>query len=547
MNPRPYQIEAAEALDNHLATSDSNPCIVLPTGAGKTPTMAWTLEKYVRQWPATRAIVLAHNQELIRQGIDKMLSIWPAAPVGVFSAGLGQRNATRNITYATIGSVYKRALDFDPFDLIYIDEAHRIPLADEGQYRQFLREAKLNNPAVRAVGWTATPYRLAGGSIVHKDYILNEIIYSANVATLIADGYLSKLRTKAGAAEIDTSEIHKRGGEFVTKELETAAMAEVDGIVAESVRILERERRKHVLFFCVTVEHATAVSQALALLKWHAPVVEANTKKADRNAYTAAFAAGKLRALCNVNILSEGFDAPCVDAVVMIRPTESKGLYYQQVGRGLRLSPGKSDCLILDFAGNVAKHGPIDQLEGCPARTRTCGNCREVYAEAVGNCPQCGWEPPPSGLPGGEGPKGAEREIPKDPRGRSEAAILSSDGAPWTVEVADVLATLHTPRDAAKTPTLKVQYLAAGGMESYSEWICLGHSGFAREKARRWWAARFPGEPVPASAAEAITSRLFLSDELKQKTESITVRQAGRFAEIVAHRLRANHLAAVAN
>lgn len=534
MTPRPYQSAAIESLFAYLASSDGNPCIVLPTGAGKTPTMAWTIQQCVTQWPDTRVMVLAHIRELLEQGVEKMRAIWPQAPVGVYSAGLGSRDMNYSVTYASIQSVFKRACDFPPFDLIFIDEAHRIPLEQEGQYRQFLRDAKLCNPHIRVVGWTATPYRLAGGDICHKDFILNEVVYTANVKQLIDDGHLAPLRTKLGANEVDTSGVKKSRGEFNAKQLEAAAMVDetVDGIASEAVEIINRERRNSVLFFCCGVDHCDKMSRALAALGVDAPTIHANTSSVDRAARGNAFKAGRLRALCNVNVLSEGFDAQRVDAVVMIRPTQSKGLYYQQVGRGLRTFAGKTDCLVLDFAGNIVRHGPIDHLEGSKTEMVTCGGdiCREHFARVINKCPACGWDVPPPTPKFFESEVGEpkKRIIPTDPNARTEASILSG-GEPWEMKVETVVASVH--QKDGKKPTLKVEYRAPGGMESHREWICLGHDGYAGHKARSWWRARF-GDPVPGDPADAMAANLFLGQAIADATDRIVVKQVGKYTEV---------------
>ncbi len=546
LTPRPYQLAALDALDTYLAEQKGNPCIVLPTGAGKTPTMAWAVKKYVSTWPKTRIIILAHIRELLEQGVEKMRTIWPAAPIGVYSAGLGSRDRHYNITYASIQSVFKRGCDFDPFDLIFIDEAHRIPLEQDGQYRRFIDDCKLCNPKLRVVGWTATPYRLAGGAICHKDYVLNDIIYEANVKDLIEQGYLCRLRTKIGVHEIDTNGVHRSKGDFKTGELEQRAMvdATVDGIAAEAVELLNRENRRAVLFFCVTVDHAEKFSRALAALGVTAPTIHAKTSSHVRSQLVRDFAAGRLRGLCNVNVLSEGFDAQRIDAVVLVRPTESMGLYYQQVGRGLRTHPDKTDCLVLDFAGNIVRHGPIDLLQGDRPQMTTCGGegCREHFPSIIGACPQCGWKIPPEIIDPNVLPKGGgERIIPTDPKARVEGAILSDQAEPWEMPVKSVAVKLH--EKPGRPASLCVTY--QGDFESHREWVCLSHPGFAGHKAKNWWRARF-GDPVPESSEAAIASNLFLADAIAEVTDRIVVRQAGKYSEVVAWKFKNQMTGAIA-
>jgi DNA repair protein RadD len=562
------------ALDAYLREHEGNPCIVIPTGGGKTPSMAWVISNYLRQWPTTRVLVLAHIRELLQQGVDKMLAIWPDAPVGIYSAGMNRRDKTKNITYAGIQSIHNKASEFEPWDLIFVDEAHRIPLRGETMYRNFLADAKSMCAHQRVVGWTATPYRLDGGPICHSSHILNEVIYEANVKDLIDQGFLSRLRSKAGENTADVSGVKTRQGDFVTAELDL--LLNTDAMVKEATdeALKMLNGRRSVLWFCVTIEHAERVHEYLTALGESAGVVSQDTNKTDRDSMLISFVGGGLRHMVNVNVLSEGFDAQRVDGVVMLRPTQSHGLYYQQAGRGLRIHPEKKDCLICDFAGNVFRHGPIDILDGGKVELRACPGCREVFSAATDVCPACGWfeteECPECSRPNKKGSAvcmcgflligknckhddcgarntmlakycvncsrpfiGEAREVKHSTIAFSEDIISSAE--PWTVEVSSVDVALHEKPD--KPRSLKVTYTSTGAIaQRYNEWICLEHEGFARTKAKRWWKERF-GEPIPATVGEALTSNLFLGSSLRALTHSITVRRNGKFTEIIGHTL----------
>jgi DNA repair protein RadD len=532
VKPRPYQIEAIDALNNWLPRNDGNPCIVLPTGAGKTPTMAWIIQQYVTAWPETRIIVLAHVKELLEQGVSKMRAIWPMAPIGVYSAGLRSRDMHYNITYAGIQSVRNRACDFEPFDLIFVDEAHRIPLDGEGSYRKFLSDVKLVNPRVRVVGWTATPYRLAGGPICGPNNILNEVVYEANVRDLIEQGYLSKLKSKGGDAAVDASGVHIRKGEFVTSELEALVDDKVSAAVAEAAGMLDG--RRSVLTFCVSVAHAERVAAEFGRHGIHAETIDADTDSRTRADVIDRFQKQRLRMICNVNVLSEGFDAQQVDAVVMLRPSASAGLYYQQVGRGFRIHPNKTDCLVLDFAGNIERHGPVDaiKIKGKPLGDGTgepvvkkCPNCKELVPAGVRECPECGYEFP-------------KPELKHNTKAANTPVLTTSD--PWAVDVRKVEVTRH--QKAGKPPVLRVTYFS--DYESHSEWICLEHGGFAQHKAGKWWTRRF-GNPIPATVDDALSDPL-LGWKIQQMTSEVTVRQVGKYTEVVTTHIKDEHHAIIA-
>jgi DNA repair protein RadD len=531
MQPRPYQHECLAAIDTYLAEKEGNPCVVLPTGAGKTPTMAWKIQHYLTHWPTTRVLVLAHVRELLEQGVEKMRAIWPTAPIGVYSAGLKSRDTGYSITYASIQSIWKKAAKFKPFDLIFVDEAHRIPLDGETTYRTFLKEAKewarLHQVPQRVIGWTATPFRLDGGHICGPGHILNDICYEANVGDLIQQGFLCKLTSKAGLRIADVSGVHIKKGDYVTSELMAVVGTDemVKGAVSET--LTRAANRKAVIFFCVNVEHAYLVSRELAASGFIAPVVSAKTPDDERARIISDFTSGKLRGLCNVNVLSEGFDAQRIDCVVLLRPTASAGLFYQQVGRGLRVHPNKQECLVLDFSGNTERHGPIDAIEISTSEGRdketpgevpakTCPECREIVAAGVLVCPACNHEFPPRN--------------PEHDTTPSAAAILSTESETFTVKDVDVR---KHQKDGGQ-PSIRVIYW--DGRRECSEFICLEHDGYAKTKATNWWRNRF-GDPVPATVDEAV-SDLYLAARIRDLTESLTVRRQGKFLNVLSASLR---------
>ncbi len=530
MTPRPYQSECLGAIDSYLREREGNPCVVLPTGAGKTPVMAWLIQRYVTQWPETRILILAHVRELLAQGVEKMRAIWPAAPIGIYSAGLGRKDVGYGITYASIQSVHKKARLFPAFDLILIDEAHRIPLAGETTYRNFLREAKeaaalRGKPYQRLIGFTATAFRLDGGAICGPEHLLNEVCYEAGVRELIECGYLCRLTSRAGKNAGDFSGVPVRRGEFV--EAEVMAVVGTGDMVAGAVNeaLARGEGRQAFIFFCVNVIHAHMVSEALAARGFEAPVISAETPAEERDAILRRFQAGAIRGICNVNVLSEGFDAQRIDCVVLLRPTASAGLFYQQVGRGLRIHPAKNDCLVLDFAGNTQRHGPIDTLKAGGgnkgdgtgvAPTKVCPECQEIVAAGKLVC-LCGFEFPPREIEHAIAPAGTP--------------ILSEPETFVPTEV-DVQRT----QKEGKPPALRVIYFDGASGRSVSEFICLEHGAYPASKARAWWRARF-GEPVPATV-DGVMADLFLASKIQALTESLQVRRNGKYYDVLSVKLR---------
>lgn len=524
MELRPYQRRAIEAAYEHLRTRDDNPCVVIPTAGGKTNIMATICKDAVTMWGG-RVLVLAHVKELLDQTADKLTKVCPEVPFGIYSAGLKRRDTAHPVIIAGIQSVYQRACELDRFDLVIVDEAHLIALDGEGMYRQFLTDAKVVNPHVRVVGFTATPFRLKDGSICTPDGILNHVCFEVGVRELIRDGYLCPLVTKAGGSKADFGRLHTRAGEFVADEVEQ--LMDEDRLVEAAcgeIVTYSRERRA-VLIFASGIKHGRHVVDVLAAQHGvECGFVCGETPAAEREELLARFrgeASGglfprpPLKYLCNVNVLTTGFDAPHIDCVALLRPTLSPGLFYQMVGRGFRLHPAKRDCLVLDFGGNVLRHGPVDDLRiksvdrvGGEAPAKECPQCQSLIAAGYAKCPQCGYEFPPP-----------DRQQ-HDARA-SEAGILSGQVTTTRFTVSDVRYYSHQKRGADDTVprTLRVDY-QVGWHETKSEWICFEHDGYARQKAVLWWKRRSP-DPVPATVADALER---IEGGALARTLAITVR-----------------------
>ena len=521
MKLRDYQQAAVDAVYNHLRNRDDNPVAVLPTGAGKSLVLAKIASDAVQQWNG-RVLILAHVKELLEQNADKVRRLCPDIKVGLYSAGLKKRDTNTPVLVAGIQSIYKRACDLDPFDLIVVDEAHLISKKGDGRYRQFLADCKVINPHVRVIGLTATPFRLDSGMICSPDHFLNSICYEIGIKELIRDGHLCPLVSKAGINRADFSGVHMRAGEFVSEEVEQLAGddALVSAACGEIVELTAD--RRAVLIFATSVAHGRQVVETLrdnhgiecGFVTGQTPADERDAllarfrgdHVAQRSAVGTLFdtgngAVGKtpLRFLCNVNVLTTGFDAPRVDCVVMLRPTMSPGLLYQCVGRGFRLHPDKQNCLVLDFGGNIERHGPIDQIKpkekqlrpGSEPPAKECEKCHALVACGYANCPECGHPFPPP-----------DREA-HDAQA-SDAGVLSGEVTDTEYEVRDVIYRIHRKRDADEDAPrcLRVDYMI--GLDHWqSEFICIEHSGYARRKAEAWWRERCL-DPCPTSAEEAL-------------------------------------------
>ena len=518
---RPYQAAAINAIYNYYDAHTGNCLITIPTAGGKSLVMASFIEGVLKSYPDQRILIVTHVRELIEQNFAELIKLWPQAPAGIYSAGLKKREISAQILFAGIQSIHKHVYGVQQCDLVLIDEAHLIPRSSNTMYRSFLNGLKRLNPMLKVIGLTATPYRLDSGRLHEgEEAIFTDIAYEVTVRELIDDGYLSPLISKRMATELDVSEVGTRGGEFIAKDLEAAidqdaiTQSAVDEIFSYSAN------RKSWLIFCAGVDHAYHVRDAVRARGVTCETIVGDTPSAQREALIKDFKAGRIQCLTNANVLTTGFNAPAVDLIAMLRPTKSAGLYVQIVGRGCRLAPGKTDCLVLDFAGNIARHGPIDAIkpktpkagEEGEAPTKDCPDCNSIVHAAVRECPDCGHLFP-------------EPQIKIEARA-SNLDILSG-GPPQWVPVTQVNYARH--EKPGKPPSLRVDYQS--GLLSHSEWICLEHQGYPRQKAASWWANRAAGLPLPGRVDEALA----VVKQLKLPAQ-IAVRASGRFTEIVGAR-----------
>jgi DNA repair protein RadD len=397
MKLRDYQTKSITMLYDWMAKNSGHPCVVLPTGAGKSIVIAELLRGAVQEWPDTRALMLCAQKEILEQNAEKMRALWPAAPMGIYHAGMRRRDLGEPITFAGIQSIRNRAADVGHIDICVVDEAHMIGHEDEGSFRRFIGELMGTNPQMRVIGFSGTPYRLGHGLITDKPALFDGLVEPVSVAELLAKGHLSPLSCKATTKKFNTSTIHTRGGEFIESELQKLVdTQEQNDVVADEI-LANATDRKSWLLFCTGVDHAEHMRDALRARGIATECITGETQKGERERVLADFKAGKVQAITNANVLTTGFDAPCVDLIAFCRPTLSTALYMQMAGRGLRKAPGKADCLVLDFAGLVHQHGTITEprykkvREGSgEAPVKVCDACAELVPISLMVCPACG-------------------------------------------------------------------------------------------------------------------------------------------------------------
>ncbi|WP_048639293.1 DEAD/DEAH box helicase [Brenneria goodwinii] len=384
---RPYQREAVSATLEYFRRHTHPAVIVLPTGSGKSLVIA-ELAKLARG----RVLVLAHVKELVAQNHAKYCA-W-GLEADIFAAGLQQRQSRGKVVFGSVQSVARNLDRFEQsFSLLIVDECHRIGDDDDSQYQQIIQHLRQTNPQLRLLGLTATPYRLGKGWIYHYHYhgmirgdehsLFRDCIYELPLRYMIKHGFLvPPERLDMPIVKYDFSKLAARSnGLFSEIDLNRELKRQqriTPHIVSQIVEYAQT--RLGVMIFAATVEHAREIHRLLP--EGQAALVSADTPSAERDALIDAFKQQRLRYLVNVAVLTTGFDAPHVDLIAILRPTESVSLYQQIVGRGLRLFPGKTSCLILDYAGN-----PHDLYTPEVGNSKPHGDSQPVQVF----CPQCGF------------------------------------------------------------------------------------------------------------------------------------------------------------
>lgn len=353
---RPYQQEAVDAAIHYFRHEYRPAVIVLPTGAGKSLVIA-ELARLARG----RVLVLAHVKELVRQNHAKYQALGLEADI--FSAGLAEKNSQRKVVFGSVQSVARHLDKFaDKFSLVIVDECHRIGDSDQSQYQQILQRLTEHNASLRLLGLTATPFRLGKGWIYHfhyhgmvrgeEDALFHECIYELPLRYMIKNGYLVEpQRLDMPILRYDFSALAANAnGLFPEKAINLSLEKQkriTPSIVAEIIQ--HAADCRGVMIFAATVRHAEEI---LTLLPDNSALISGATPGPQRDQILQQFTQQQIKYLVNVAVLTTGFDAPHVDVIAILRPTESISLYQQIVGRGLRLYPGKTKCLILDYAGN---------------------------------------------------------------------------------------------------------------------------------------------------------------------------------------------------
>lgn len=386
---RNYQQEAVDNTVKYFQRKRDPALIVLPTGAGKSLVIA-ELARIAKG----RVLVLAHVKELVEQNYEKYKSYGLEA--GIFSASLGKKDWNQKAIFGSVQSVARAQDDFfNDFSLLVIDECHRV--AEEGatQYQDVIRKLKERSPNLCILGLTATPYRMGLGWIYEYSHIgeiktsqnrfFKQCVYELPLSYMIKNKFLTQpVKVDIPVTCYDFSELTEKNRMYTTAEVEELLKNQkrlTPLIVKNIVDITERFERQGVMIFSSTVKHAQEILTYIP--EGEGRLVLGDTDMDSRDQIVEDFKKRKFKYLVNVSVLTTGFDAPHVDVIAILRPTESNSLYQQIVGRGLRLEPGKTDCFILDYTGMGHDIYTPEISDKKPAKETV-----PVFIP----CPKCGFE-----------------------------------------------------------------------------------------------------------------------------------------------------------
>lgn len=535
LQPRDYQEACDRALWSFLHNPEKfgkNPLVVMATGLGKSLQMAMLKWHLMHNYPTLRILNVTHVKELVEGNYKTLMRLWPAAPAGVYSAGLNRKDTHAQITFCGIQSVAKRAATFGRVDFVIIDEAHRMSPNDTATYGKFINALRLVNPNLIVVGFTATPFRMGSGYLLDSE-LFDEIVFDLGSGEsfiwAIEQGYLIRPVPADPGFQLDESELHLRGGEYIDSEASQAFRDQniLERAVDMMIKMGKEQGRKSWLTFNQSIEDADLVADMFTY-KGHA-FEAVHSKRDDRDEVIKAFKQGKLRGISNKDVLTTGFDHPAIDLIGMLRLTRSPGLWVQMMGRGTRplwapgydistlegrlasiAASGKKNCLVLDFANNTRRLGPINypvipgkrkKGGGGDAPVRICKQCDPwtYHHTSVKVCPECGFEFPP--------PKTFSDTAGTDNIVESKALDLNLPPPPpieITVETVDnMVCSAHAGKEG-KPDTMRVDYFA--GYRRFSVWVCIEHpeKSFARRKAEQWWESHGGRRPSPTSVGEAV-------------------------------------------
>lgn len=507
---------------------EANPLVALPTGTGKSLCIGEFARQSLIRYPMTRGLMLTHVKELIEQNAKTIYDIWPQAPLGIYSSGLGQRVTDAPLIYGGIQSVVKVADEIGRRDWALIDEAHLIGPNADTRYMEFFAAMRMKNPWFRVIGFTATPYRLGLGYMTNGN-IFTDVCYDLTnmdgFNRLLGQGYLCPIIPARTENVLDTSGVGLgANGDFNNNQLQASVDKYEITLACLKEVVRAGHNRASWVIFASGIDHAEHITEMLNNI-FGVPTVCVHSEtdkvhgKGTRDKNIELFKTGAVRCIVNKDILTTGFDHKPIDLIAVLRPTMSTGLWVQMLGRGTRpydwtdirayirgFNYVKHNCLVLDFAQNVRRLGPINdpvipKMKGAgkpgDAPVKECPDCPAYVHSTTRECPMCGhiWEYASSGDSG------------LDTTSSSDELIRSDLPQIETYDVTNVIYdTFRSPRTSAVG--LKVAYHT--GIRTFYETIWFeGVKPYAIHKAHDWYKMRYAGDPPDTTYAVMRTTPFF--------------------------------------
>ncbi len=518
--------------------------MVLPTAAGKSIILGSLIVDIARRWPDQRILLLSHVAELIKQNHSKILLCNPNAAAGIYSAGLGKRQAHFPIVTASVQSAYKIAHLLGHRDIVFIDEVHLLQPESEGMYGELIKALQAINPNLIICGTTATDFRTDTGLLTEgENPLFTKVIIEIPILFLLEEGYLTPPISKSPLIQANLDGVKITAGDYNKKEMAARFdQKEFLNAALDNDMPLFADR-KCIAFFCATIENAEHVAEAMCARGIYTETVDGSMAKDVREDKFERFRSGKLRGLASVGVMTTGTDIVSIDCIVLLIATKSPGKYQQIIGRGFRVdyadgydietkdgriaaiaNGSKPNFLTICHGGNIERHGPIINVAKPQPRkkgqrqappkplARICEVCRTANTLEALSCVICG----------------TELKIERDPTASlslqaSDADIMGTpfsrgEVAEW-FEVEDVRYSRHVKTDGGES--LRVTYYS--GILQFDEWKPIRHIGI-------WWSDR-SSLPRPNSVSNALKSI-----ETLKKPKQVQVRKKDKHYEIIRYR-----------
>jgi DNA repair protein RadD len=376
---RPYQEAAVQGLRDAFTAGHHSPLLVLPTGGGKTVCFSYLTARLTAA--GKRVALLCHRDELVDQ-ISETLTRFDVKHGFVAAGRLYDRRFAAHV--ASVQTLARRLDRVDVPDYVICDEAHHCIGAST--WGKVVAAWRLKNPRLRVIGVTATPERLSGEGLGE---VFDEMVLGPTTAELIEMGALAPYRLFAPASSVDLSGVHSRMGDFVRGEV--VARVDKPSIIGSAVgEYRAKMDGLPAVAFCVSIEHAEHVAEQFRAQGYRSAKIDGNMDRALRRELVRDFGRGAINVLTSVDVVSEGFDVPGIVGAILLRPTQSLGLYLQQVGRALRTAPGKDAAIILDHVGNTRdRHGLPDDPREWSLTGKARGKSKSEDNVACRQCPAC--------------------------------------------------------------------------------------------------------------------------------------------------------------